>query len=303
MSQAQLAELAIWEKAQFNNTYDNNNNPADLSKFELSSDLDTKFDFEGQEISPMLSPHNMLPRFVSYPIFTYPTTNSTTLSTAAATTQLRPITINPSSNSSTAVTTPTNFPPIFSASTGTVAIPGNLIDNSSNSSNGSKTISTNQKISLPKSLQASPNTSTATAAPGNTQSNDKSTNNDLESTNSDNAAKLAAEEDKRRRNTAASARFRIKKKLREQALERTAREMTLKADMLEGKIKELELENKWLRSLIVEKDARLLDVKPVADLDDVIVPDDKSKNKNNKMVAIEQDYKKSKDDKSFKKVK
>ncbi|CAJ0637373.1 1653_t:CDS:2 [Entrophospora sp. SA101] len=268
MSQAQLAELAIWEKAQFNNTYDNNN-PADLSKFELSSDLDTNFDFE-----------------------------------AAATTQLRPITINPSSNSSTAVTTPTNFPPIFSASTGTVAIPGNLIDNSNNSSNGSKNISTTQKISLPKSLQASPNTSTATAAPGNTQSNDKSTNNDLESTNSDNAAKLAAEEDKRRRNTAASARFRIKKKLREQALERTAREMTLKAEMLEGKIKELELENKWLRSLIVEKDARLLDVKPVADLDDdVIVPDDKSKNKNNKMVAIEQDYKKLKDDKSFKKVK
>ncbi|RIA84750.1 hypothetical protein C1645_677644, partial [Glomus cerebriforme] len=74
------------------------------------------------------------------------------------------------------------------------------------------------------------------------------------------AAKLAAEEDKRRRNTAASARFRVKKKMREQALERTAREMTAKAEMFEGRVRELEMEIKWLRSLIVEKDARLLDV-------------------------------------------
>ncbi|KAG9285930.1 hypothetical protein G9A89_013355 [Geosiphon pyriformis] len=75
-----------------------------------------------------------------------------------------------------------------------------------------------------------------------------------------NTAKLAAEEDKRRRNTAASARFRIKKKMREQALEHTAKEMTTKAELLEGRVKELEMEIKWLRSLIVEKDARLLDI-------------------------------------------
>ncbi|CAG8435178.1 4599_t:CDS:1 [Funneliformis mosseae] len=74
------------------------------------------------------------------------------------------------------------------------------------------------------------------------------------------SAKLAAEEDKRRRNTAASARFRVKKKMREQALERTAREMTAKAETLESRVRELEMEIKWLRSLIVEKDARLLDV-------------------------------------------
>ncbi|CAG8454307.1 9759_t:CDS:2 [Ambispora gerdemannii] len=72
--------------------------------------------------------------------------------------------------------------------------------------------------------------------------------------------KLAAEEDKRRRNTAASARFRVKKKMREQTLEKTAKDMTSKAEALEGKVKELELEIKWLRSLIVEKDARLLDI-------------------------------------------
>lgn len=73
-------------------------------------------------------------------------------------------------------------------------------------------------------------------------------------------SKSATEEDKRRRNTAASARFRIKKKQREQALEQTAKEMTDKADRLEGRVKELELEIKWLRSILIEKDARSLDV-------------------------------------------
>lgn len=66
-------------------------------------------------------------------------------------------------------------------------------------------------------------------------------------------ARLAAEEDKRKRNTAASARFRIKKKQREQALERSAKEMTEKVTMLEGRISALETENKWLKSLVTEK--------------------------------------------------
>ena len=64
------------------------------------------------------------------------------------------------------------------------------------------------------------------------------------------------DDDKRRRNTAASARFRIKKKQREQALERTAKEMTEKAEHLETRVKELELEMKWLRSILLEKDSR-----------------------------------------------
>ncbi|KAL9559048.1 hypothetical protein MBANPS3_000611 [Mucor bainieri] len=57
----------------------------------------------------------------------------------------------------------------------------------------------------------------------------------------------AIEEDKRKRNTAASARFRMKKKLREQALEQTAKEMTIKAEALEKRVIELEKEAKWLR--------------------------------------------------------
>ncbi|CAG8496521.1 15088_t:CDS:1 [Acaulospora colombiana] len=71
---------------------------------------------------------------------------------------------------------------------------------------------------------------------------------------------LLAEEDKRRRNTAASARFRVKKKLREQALERASRDMTTKAELLENKVRELEKEIQWLRSLLTEKDPRLLEI-------------------------------------------
>lgn len=67
------------------------------------------------------------------------------------------------------------------------------------------------------------------------------------------AARFAAEEDKRRRNTAASARFRIKKKQREQEVERTAKEMTERVGILESRVKHLEMENEWLRSLIVDK--------------------------------------------------
>ena len=64
---------------------------------------------------------------------------------------------------------------------------------------------------------------------------------------------MAAEEDKRRRNTAASARFRVKKKQREQALEKTAKELTDKVEALEAKVKSLRQENGWLRRLVVEK--------------------------------------------------
>ncbi|KAJ6441905.1 regulatory protein cys-3 [Purpureocillium lavendulum] len=67
------------------------------------------------------------------------------------------------------------------------------------------------------------------------------------------ASRVAAEEDKRRRNTAASARFRIKKKQREQALEKSAKEMTDRITSLEGKVSQLETENKWLKNLLVEK--------------------------------------------------
>ncbi|CAO3611436.1 unnamed protein product [Cunninghamella echinulata] len=75
---------------------------------------------------------------------------------------------------------------------------------------------------------------------------------------------LSPEDDKRRRNTAASARFRQKKKLREQALEQTAKEMSTKCDTLEKRVRELEMEAKWLRALVIEKNPSLLSDKSSA---------------------------------------
>lgn len=65
--------------------------------------------------------------------------------------------------------------------------------------------------------------------------------------------RIAAEEDRRRRNTAASARFRMKKKQREQTLERTVRETTEKNASLEARVAQLEMENRWLKNLLTEK--------------------------------------------------
>lgn len=69
---------------------------------------------------------------------------------------------------------------------------------------------------------------------------------------------VVIEEEKRRRNTAASARFRVKKKEREHALEKQANEMGEKVAVLESRLGQLEMENKWLRGLITEKSRKML---------------------------------------------
>lgn len=62
---------------------------------------------------------------------------------------------------------------------------------------------------------------------------------------------LAAAEDKRRRNTAASARFRLKKKEREAALEGKAKELEMRVNELERECEGLRRENGWLKGLVV----------------------------------------------------
>ncbi|KAH0830572.1 hypothetical protein J3R83DRAFT_2027 [Lanmaoa asiatica] len=61
----------------------------------------------------------------------------------------------------------------------------------------------------------------------------------------------SAAEDKRRRNTAASARFRLKKKEREAALERRAKELEERVLELERECEGLRRENGWLKGLVV----------------------------------------------------
>jgi len=62
---------------------------------------------------------------------------------------------------------------------------------------------------------------------------------------------LSATEDKRRRNTAASARFRLKKKEREAALESKAKELETRVNELERECEGLRRENGWLKGLVV----------------------------------------------------
>lgn len=87
--------------------------------------------------------------------------------------------------------------------------------------------------------------------PASESVNKSTTANPSTSTDSANAAN--PDEDKRRRNTAASARFRVKKKLREQEMERTTKELQDKVSTMETRIMQLEMENRWLKSLVVEK--------------------------------------------------
>lgn len=72
----------------------------------------------------------------------------------------------------------------------------------------------------------------------------------------DKSVEELSSEDKRRRNTAASARFRIKKKMKEQQMEQKAKELQERVNQLEKKVKTLEMENKCLKNLILQKNDR-----------------------------------------------
>lgn len=112
------------------------------------------------------------------------------------------------------------------------------------SSNPSPTSTTSSQASTPKVANSSP-----APAPAPKRKNTQKT----PVMTVEEASLHAAEEDKRRRNTAASARFRVKKKMREQALEKTVKETTDKNNALEVRVTALELENQWLKNLITEK--------------------------------------------------
>lgn len=70
------------------------------------------------------------------------------------------------------------------------------------------------------------------------------------------AANSAAKEERRRRNTAASARFRQKKKQKEEAMETRMARVQERNSELEQRVNQLELENKWLKDLITEKNGK-----------------------------------------------
>jgi len=63
----------------------------------------------------------------------------------------------------------------------------------------------------------------------------------------------AVAEEKRRRNTAASARFRVKKKLKSLNLERTVSDLSGRVDELEQEAADLRRENGWLKEIVTLK--------------------------------------------------
>ncbi|GJJ09510.1 hypothetical protein Clacol_003733 [Clathrus columnatus] len=66
-------------------------------------------------------------------------------------------------------------------------------------------------------------------------------------------------EEKRQRNTAASARFRVRKKERNQQLEQTVSHLSTRAEELEREASDLRRENTWLKEIVIMKGRQNLD--------------------------------------------
>ncbi|KIO31565.1 hypothetical protein M407DRAFT_219392 [Tulasnella calospora MUT 4182] len=75
---------------------------------------------------------------------------------------------------------------------------------------------------------------------------------------------LENSDDKRKRNTEASARFRAKKKERVQALSSKISNLETKATDLEREASDLKTENAWLKELVIMKGRRRLEVQGAA---------------------------------------
>ncbi|KAI0029875.1 hypothetical protein K488DRAFT_79912 [Vararia minispora EC-137] len=114
-------------------------------------------------------------------------------------------------------------------------------------------------LSAPQTAPSSPTTSTSAASPPaakRPRTRKASVSGsvaaaDPETDGAPAGAAMSATEDKRRRNTAASARFRLKKKEREAALEKRARELEARVGELERECEGLRRENGWLKGLVV----------------------------------------------------
>ncbi|KAI0743959.1 hypothetical protein C8Q80DRAFT_871044 [Daedaleopsis nitida] len=118
----------------------------------------------------------------------------------------------------------------------------------------SSTRSTSTQSPVQPSQASSPATSTtkrARTSRGSVSSATESPEQADSPDDKDSSTPMNATEDKRRRNTAASARFRLKKKEREAALERKAKELEVRVSELEKECEALRRENGWLKGLVV----------------------------------------------------
>ncbi|KAG5419423.1 hypothetical protein I9W82_003190 [Candida metapsilosis] len=99
----------------------------------------------------------------------------------------------------------------------------------------------------------SPNSVASTPYTSSVYSNPQQPNYANQTSNTTSLPSHSSLDDKKKRNTAASARFRIKKKLKEQEMERKAKELEEKVVLLEKKLKTMEMENKCLKSIIFQQ--------------------------------------------------
>lgn len=101
----------------------------------------------------------------------------------------------------------------------------------------------------------SPSDETASSTPAHSRilslPNDAPSSNAPDSLPQKSDTTYSAAEDKRRRNTLASARFRAKKKEREAAMEKKAKELDERVAELERECESLRKENGWLKGLVV----------------------------------------------------
>lgn len=264
--------LQFWSSAQF--TFDVPtgigllNDDFDVSLSKLESADTTEINQPSPLVQPEISSFtNSTTQAIYHPLLSYhnPSANTTT--------RLQPVVpIAPAVTS-----TSNNYSPIFPAPLTSSRVTANKTNNhfvqkeegpspiiTTSAVATTPAITANSKIISSTSSRKNSNVKSVQSSSIDTNSlNDTNTENtESQTTDPELAAKIAADEDKRRRNTAASARFRVKKKQREQALERTAKEMSEKAQTLEIRVKELEKEVRWLKNLIVEKDPRLLELEP-----------------------------------------
>ncbi|KAK2462020.1 hypothetical protein APHAL10511_006483 [Amanita phalloides] len=101
---------------------------------------------------------------------------------------------------------------------------------------------------LPAELSYASTTMNSPASPSDSISAEAEVTSDSE---------RVALEEKRRRNTAASARFRTKKKMRTINLERSVTDLTGRAGELEREVTDLRRENGWLKEIVMLKGTRL----------------------------------------------
>jgi len=109
------------------------------------------------------------------------------------------------------------------------------------------------------SFSASPSSSNATAGPSTLRpsaSGSRAASGSPVTSQDGDFDDAVVHEDKRRRNTAASARFRIKKKHKVLSLEKSVEELEGRAEDLEREASDLRRENGWLKEMLIMKGRR-----------------------------------------------